>query len=773
MENPVANVRATQSPEDERFRAESSGAENLDTGAIAGNELPINDHDQWLLNNKTYLQDYVRWVQLRLERYIANLPVVATPQPLLPQVETKKSLFNFGKEQQVISAPLPNAYDLDAINAELEKTANNLRAAESQEPPPAAIILSRQFGLSHFERDILMLCAALELDGKTASLCAKAALAARPYPTFALALQIFENAEWDALAAHRPLRYWRLLEINQPGAEPLVTSALRADERIVGYMVEPQNQLDDRLQAFTAPLPMVHSDNQLLAGSQRKQAQALTHYVDRQQAARATNICVQLTGPESTAKLAIMRHALAPLGIDLVQLALENLPNQPAELEQLLRLWGRERLLLPVALYLDTHHLDQAGEGINNQVLQRLATAGGLVIIASRDLRPELDGFGIEVNRPLPEEQLQAWKTLLADENLGEAEAGLAEQLPEQLAAQFSLDIGAIDNIAREALLLHKAATTENEPVTGEESTSDKPDDSPLSLKDRLWQACLAKTSPRLDQLAQRLQPKATWDQLVLPEESLKLLHHICEQVELRMQIYSDWGFAERMNRGMGLSVLFAGESGTGKTMAAEVLANALNLHLYRIDLSAVVSKYIGETEKNLRRLFDAAEDGGAILFFDEADALFGKRSEVKDSHDRYANIEINYLLQRIESYRGLAILATNLRSALDQAFMRRLRFILNFQFPAPAQRAEIWRKVFPAATPLGDLDYQHLSRFNLTGGSIHNIALNAAFMSAASADKKVTMPIVLEAIRGEMRKLDKPINEAEFRQLGLTGDKS
>jgi SpoVK/Ycf46/Vps4 family AAA+-type ATPase len=201
------------------------------------------------------------------------------------------------------------------------------------------------------------------------------------------------------------------------------------------------------------------------------------------------------------------------------------------------------------------------------------------------------------------------------------------------------------------------------------------------------------------------------------------------------------------------------------------VIANALHLNLYRIDLSAVVSKYIGETEKNLRRLFDAAEDGGAILFFDEADALFGKRSEVKDSHDRYANIEINYLLQRIEAYRGLAILATNMKSSLDQAFMRRLRFIVNFPFPGAPERAEMWRKVFPSQTPVDKLDYEHLARFNLTGGSIHNIALNAAFL-AASAKQKVTMTLIFEAIRSELRKLDKPVNEAEFRLLGIVGAK-
>jgi SpoVK/Ycf46/Vps4 family AAA+-type ATPase len=197
--------------------------------------------------------------------------------------------------------------------------------------------------------------------------------------------------------------------------------------------------------------------------------------------------------------------------------------------------------------------------------------------------------------------------------------------------------------------------------------------------------------------------------------------------------------------------------------MAAEVMANHLRLNLYRIDLSAVVSKYIGETEKNLRRLFDAAEDGGAILFFDEADALFGKRSEVKDSHDRYANIEINYLLQRMEAYRGLAILATNMKSALDHAFMRRLRFIVNFPFPGVDLRRAIWERVFPPETPLKGLDYERLARLNLTGGSIHNIALNAAFL-AAQAGTSVTMPLLFDAARFELRKLGRPVNERDLR---------
>lgn len=264
-----------------------------------------------------------------------------------------------------------------------------------------------------------------------------------------------------------------------------------------------------------------------------------------------------------------------------------------------------------------------------------------------------------------------------------------------------------------------------------------------------------------MEQLAQRIDVKADWDQLVLPKEQNILLHQITDQVTQRNRVYDDWGFRKKINRGLGINALFSGDSGTGKTMAAEVIASALELDLYRIDLSSVVSKYIGETESNLRKLFDAAEDSGAILFFDEADALFGKRSEVKDSHDRYANIEINYLLQRMESFGGLAILATNSKKSLDKAIKRRLGFIVDFPFPGPEQRKEIWCKVFPPNTPVDEgLDYERLAKLNLTGGSIFNIALNAAFL-AAQEDGLVTMPLVLNSVRTEFRKLERSVKES------------
>jgi SpoVK/Ycf46/Vps4 family AAA+-type ATPase len=229
--------------------------------------------------------------------------------------------------------------------------------------------------------------------------------------------------------------------------------------------------------------------------------------------------------------------------------------------------------------------------------------------------------------------------------------------------------------------------------------------------------------------------------------------------------VYETWGFAAKSSRGLGISALFAGASGTGKTMAAEVLANELHLDLYRIDLSSVVSKYIGETEKNLRRVFDAAESGGAILLFDEADALFGKRSEIKDSHDRYANIEVSYLLQRMEAYRGLAILTTNMKESLDTAFLRRIRFVVNFPFPDATQRAEIWRHIYPTTVPTEGIDVNKLAQLNVAGGNIRNIALNAAFLAADERGaQSVRMKHLLRAARSEYAKLDKPLTDGEIR---------
>jgi hypothetical protein len=609
------------------------------------------------------------------------------------------------------------------------------------ETPSALEALSDRLGLSQFERNVLFLCAAMELDTRIAGLYARAQDdPQKNFPTFALALALFDGPSWDALSPERPLRFWRLIEISQLGAQPLTASALRADERIVNY-VKGLNHLDERLSSLLSPLE-ISPDSIELAPSQQKVVHVILRRW-RQSAETGWLAATQLVGADSLGKQLVAYHAAAELNRQLYRLPVELLPANPLELDTLARLWQRESRLLPLALYLTAEELNGEAAGPAGPLNRFLSRTDGVFFVGVREILPHVGRAHVafDVAKPTAAEQKTAWRAALGDN--GQDHAAL-------LAGQFNLNLPTIHELSR---LTKTEANDSNTPLAG-----------------KIWEICCASERPRLDRLAQRLVPKVTWDDLVLPVEEMNRLKEIAAQVKDRNQVYCDWGFERKMNRGFSISALFAGDSGTGKTMAAEVIANELRLNLYRIDLSAVVSKYIGETEKNLRRLFDAAEDGGAILFFDEADALFGKRSEVKDSHDRYANIEINYLLQRIESYRGLAILATNMKTALDTAFMRRLRFVVNFPFPGVADRRVLWRKVFPQRngqnsphTPLGEVDYDRLARLNLTGGNIHNIALNAAFL-AAHAGTRVTMPLIFEAVRTEFRKLDRPLNENDFR---------
>jgi SpoVK/Ycf46/Vps4 family AAA+-type ATPase len=282
--------------------------------------------------------------------------------------------------------------------------------------------------------------------------------------------------------------------------------------------------------------------------------------------------------------------------------------------------------------------------------------------------------------------------------------------------------------------------------------------------KEDLYAACRQQSNHKLSQLASKITPRYVWDDIVLPRDQLNQLREICSYVKYHHVVYGDWGFDHKPSLGKGLNVLFAGPSGTGKTMAAEIIANELGLDLYRIDLATVVSKYIGETEKNLDKIFKEAQDSNSILFFDEADAVFGRRSEVRDSHDRYANIEIAYLLQKMEEYQGIVILATNLRKNLDEAFARRMHFSVEFPLPDEADRYRIWQKSFPEAAPLSqDIGLAFMARqFKITGGNIKNIALSAAFL-AAEDSKIVTMAHLIRATKREYQKMGKLCTEADF----------
>ncbi len=280
------------------------------------------------------------------------------------------------------------------------------------------------------------------------------------------------------------------------------------------------------------------------------------------------------------------------------------------------------------------------------------------------------------------------------------------------------------------------------------------------------WEAVKEIVMPRVGKMAERIKPTAQWDQLVLPRSEMFMLETMVAHVNQRQHVYGDWGFHDASSYGFGITGLFSGPSGTGKTFAAEVLGKRLNLDLIKVDLSSVVSKYIGETEKNLSKVFDAAESGGAILFFDEGDALFGKRGEVSDSTDRYANMEVAYLLQRMEQFRGLAILTTNLENSLDSAFLRRLRFVVRFKVPEKSERVQIWQRAFPGATPLGPMDWDAIGNWEFSGGNIRNTALNAAFAAASASDgpKMVLMQHIYNAALMEIRKLKRFPRDEEVK---------
>ncbi len=585
--------------------------------------------------------------------------------------------------------------------------------------PPAAIdALAAIFGLSRFERELLLLCAGVEMESAIAERCAEAAGAGRSGgPTFGLAIAALIEPHWSALAPSSPLRRFRLVDM-EPG-RGVTAAPLRIDERVLHY-IAGVNAIDPRLEPMLRETPV--------AGLMAAEHRALAESLDAPHAGERA-AALNLYGDDPSGQEAVAALVSERAGRTLYTMRIEDAPGAAAEVDQFVQLWAREAALLPASLLLQWE--GEAPGATARQLAERMS---GPLFIASRE------PIGLhrrrerrEVSRSGPAGQKLLWSAALDDA------AAAQEKTIDDAAQHFRLSAETIGTIGSQL--------------------ADRLEDDP----DALWRACRSVSTPRLTHLAERIVASAGWDDLVLPPLQQHLLRQLASQTRRRMTVYEDWGFAAKDKRGLGVSALFFGPSGTGKTLAAEVLAADLGLDLYRIDLSSVVSKYIGETEKNLREVFDAAEGGGALLLFDEADALFGKRSEVKDSHDRYANIEVGYLLQRMESFRGLAVLTTNMKSALDKAFERRLRFTVEFPFPDAQQREAIWARAFPARTPTRNLRFDRLARLNVAGGNIRNIVLNAAFL-AAEGGQPVEMAHVLQATRIEALKMERPLSEVEIR---------
>jgi ATP-dependent 26S proteasome regulatory subunit len=605
--------------------------------------------------------------------------------------------------------------------------------------PPSIERIVDIFGLSVFERNILVMCAAMELDSGFAEMIARIQGEQSLFqPSLGLALAALPGAHWSAVSPGGGLRYWRLLEVNK--MQLVTKSPLKIDEHIL-HFIAGVPQLNEKLRevvepVYTRPDPMP---------SQVKQAENILQIISQNETGHLLPL-MHLTGIELADKMTAAAYVSNQIGSQLFIMSAFAVPMHSKDNMELARLWSREAILNNYVLFIDCSNLDSNDKPRLQSVAGFIENLQGLIFINSEQWSPQTKRNILVFNteKPTRKEQMLLWKNVIGDA-IDPKEAGLGH-----VVSQFNLTA---DTIRKAGVEIADYLS-----VNGNSQAVHHAD-----VRKKIWKVCCSHSRPQVDELAQRIEPVATWDDIVLPETQKNILKEISAQVKQRIKVYDEWGFAAKGSRGLGISALFAGESGTGKTMASEVLANELGLDLYKIDLSKVVNKYIGETEKNLKRIFDAAEDGGAILLFDEADALFGKRSDVKDSHDRYSNIEVSYLLQRMEAYRGLAILTTNMKNALDKAFMRRIRFVINFPFPDATQRTEIWNRIFPAETPRQELDLDRLSKLTIPGGSIRNIALNAAFY-AADENNPVRMSHIYKAARTEYDKIDKPFNNMDFK---------
>jgi hypothetical protein len=627
---------------------------------------------------------------------------------------------------------------LDQLSAEIDRhTAQSL----ARGVPLRLARLAELFGLSQFDLDVIVLCLAPELDRGYERLYGYLHDdVTRRKPTVELALRLFcpdlagSVASRARLSSASPLRAARLLEL-EDDAGTLLGRGLRLDPRVAAYLLG-DDCVDDRLRPYARlVLPAAEPAEPLIPDALSRLAR------------QPPDACVlYLQGAYGTGR----RAAAASFGRPLLVVAGKRLAGGDAgQFAELVRLIGREARLQGALLYWDDFDIELAGDDDARleaafRLLAQLPGPAFLSGAATWEPAGELRGLTflrIQFTPPGAADRLRRWQS-----SLGEAALPLGDLAG--LAGTFRLTGGQIDDAvatARNLALVRSPAAPQ------------------VTLED-LHAACRLHSNRKLAELAVAVTPHYGWDDIVLPADQMTQLREVYDQARQRHLVYDTWGFDGKLAMGKGLSVLFAGPPGTGKTMAADVLAHGLGLSLYKIDVSAVVSKYIGETEKNLGRIFAEAATSNAILFFDEADALFGKRTQVRDAHDRYANVEISYLLQKMEEYDGIVVLATNLRKNMDEAFVRRLHATIDFPLPAVEDRLRIWEQVWPDATPRDPgLDLELLAqRVEVPGGSIRNIALAGAFLAAADGGV-VTMAHLLHATRREYQKMGKVLAAGEL----------
>jgi hypothetical protein len=587
----------------------------------------------------------------------------------------------------------------------------------------------------------------------------------RKMPTVELALALFCDGDEDRLSgleAFHSGAMWRryaILEVVDPpdGPHALLSRRLKLDDRIVQFLLG-SSALDDRASRFAR---VTWDPEKAAAPATEALLVQLRGFLDVHfHQLAAGSLVLHIVGRYGSGRQDLASAAAAHLGLPTIWIDLRNMVTLEVsdQFDVEIRRVFREAMLQPAAIGVRDFQSIQGPEGPSSRhlaaILDASRTYSRLTFLLTEEptklanLFREEAFLSVAVPEPDYEERGMLWAEQLSSVDRVE-QRDVAE-----IASKFRFTSGQIRDATTEARTRAALAGSPGQALD----------------VDGLHAACRNQASPRFGDLARKIDPIFGWDSLVLPESQLTQLREIAAHVRHAPGVMGAWGFQTRFPLGRAVTALFAGSSGTGKTMAAEILANDLQLDLFKVDLSAVVSKYIGETEKNLNRIFREAQNSNAILFFDEADALFGKRSEVKDSHDRYANIEIAYLLQRMEEYDGIVILATNLKKNLDEAFVRRMRFIVDFPLPGQADRARIWRGIFPPDAPISTgIDFDFLARkLAVTGGNIKNVALRAAYLAARHGSPVIDMGCVIEAAKRELDKIGKLYTDDEFGAHGL-----
>lgn len=610
----------------------------------------------------------------------------------------------------------------------------------SSSPPTALKTLCEAFRLSKFECQTLLLIAGAEIMPSFRTLIGKLEGSSKlSYPTFYLALRLFKSIRdfsYFSLSKNGPLLDWELIRFKS-SEDGRFFKALEVDGKILDYLLG-YSVIDRRLDNYIFP----RSANDFFPFNTKSFEDisvGITRAIESSIAVGTSMPLIQLCGSSINLKRQILATTLESSGFSLCELPWILMPKSEEELKRFCLLWTREASLDDRVLLINCEDIGKSDSEHLNLLNKFLTMIDVPIVIAATERLASGDRLGIhwEIPKLTYPEQHHLWQM-----SLGEYAPEMPQQI-ENLVANFQLSPQEIDSAVRTSLAT--ASSYEQ-------------------LCENLWSTCRDRARPKLDELAKRIKPSAKWSDLILPADRKEMLREMVAQVKHRTQVFERWNFGKKNNRGLGLCALFAGTSGTGKTMAAEVLAHELNLDLYRIDLSTVVSKYIGETEKNLKKLFDAAESGGVILLFDEGDALFGKRTEANDSKDKYANMEVSYLLQRIESYSGLAIITTNIEDSLDSAFMRRLRYIVKFPFPGATERANIWKRVYPEGvfkdpTPRA---YEMLGQMEISGGLIYSIALKSAFIAADEGADGVYLDHIEKAAKSEYTKIGRSLSMSE-----------